>query len=293
MSQAQEVRELTLAARFGEQPSMLHFLPFAAAIVLVLLAERNWQKRPLRRETDAIAYRVMWTITAIGLASGVAMWAAVLLIEPSLVGGRVWVGGLAWLLATVAAGKFAMWPVAWRIAESGVPDGDLPSPVLWAASACVWFGIFRLVGAAINWTMAIPDIPLDALLFLFGGSGVLERSRGWRICLLVLWGMVGLVGLGMMASALLAIGGVGRGPVLRAGSSELDSPALAVVFAAAMALIGLTLAAALAGVSVREWCTVRSQTGDACPKCGYNLAGLEGKGCPECGMNGPASQPVA
>jgi hypothetical protein len=212
------------------------------------------------------------------------MWSSVLLIEPSLVGGRVWVGGLAWLLVMVAAGKLAMWPVAWRIAESGVPDGALPHAVVWTASVCVWFGILRLLGSVVNWTMGLPDIPVDALLYLLGGTGVLERSRGWRICMVVLWGLTGLVALGMMAQSLFALGGVGRGPVLRAGSAELESPGLAVVFSAGLALVGLPLAAALAGSSVRAWCVGPVRPDHACARCGYSLTGI-GAVCPECGTN--------
>jgi hypothetical protein len=269
---------------------MPEYLPLGAALVLVAFAERGWRKRPLRRETDAMACRIMWTITAVGLGLSLAIWAAVLLIEPSLFGAAMWIGGLAWLLATVATGRFAMWPVAWRVADSGVPGGALPAAVLWGASACVWFGVFRLVGAVINLATGIVDIPLDALLFLLGGFGVLERSRGWRICLVVLWASIGLVGLVLMGQSLLAIGGVGRAPVLRAGTSELDSPGLAVVFGCVLGLIGLSLATTLCGASVRGWCVGRTQAGNACAKCGYNLKGIENKVCPECGVDArPAS----
>lgn len=262
---------------------MIELLPLGAAFVLLALAERGWRKRPFRRETDAIASRIMWTITAVGLGLCLAVWTAVMLIEPSLVGATIWINGLAWLLATAAAGRFAMWPVAWRIADSGVPGGALPAAVLWGASACVWFGVLRLVGAVVNLATGIVDIPLDALLFLAGGLGVLERSRGWRIFLVVLLVWIGVVGLVLMGKSLQAIGGMGRGPVLRAGSSELDSPGLAVVFGCVLGLTGLSLAVTLCGASVRGWCVGRTRAGNACAKCGYNLKGIENKVCPECG----------
>lgn len=264
---------------------MLDALPLGVAVVLVLLADRCWRKRPLRRETDAAVSRVLWAITGIGLGLSLAVWAAVSLIEPSLLGEGVWIVAAAWLLGIVAAGRFAMWPVAWRVAESGVSGGALPAAVLWAASACVWFGMLRLVGTPINLASGIVDVPIDALLFLFGGTGVLERSRGWRVCMTVLWGAFGLIGLVLMAKVLFSMGGVGGSPVLRVGSSEILNPGLAMVFGGVLGLVGLTLAAALGGSSARGWCVGRTRTGLACAKCGYNLAGINDSTCPECGTS--------
>lgn len=262
---------------------MLEFLPFAVAVALIYFAERNWKQRPIRRPTDGAVFRLLWTITAIALIVQVVLWTSIWLIDPSLVGGGAWIAALSWLLVTVAAGKFAMWPVAWRVAESGVEDGALPPAVLWGASACVWFGVLRLTGALVSLSMGMPDLAIDGLLFLFGGFSVLERSRGWRTGMVVLWGLFGLAGLLLMGKTLAAMAGAGTAPVMQAGSAELDSPGLALIFSAVLALAGLSIAAALGGSSARAWCTGRMRAGKACAGCGYNLIGIDATRCPECG----------
>lgn len=265
---------------------MPELLPPFAALVLFAIAERGWRKRPLRRQTDAAACRIMWTITAAGLGLDVVIWVLAILIEPSLSPEQGLIRGLAWLVATVAAGRFAMRPVARRIADSGMASGMMPAVVLWGASVSVWCGVFGLVGAVIKLTTGNLTIPVLELLLLFGGLGVLERSNGWRICLLVLWGLTGLVGFVLLSSAWVSLAVWGHGPVVRVGSFEvMDSRGLAVVFGGGIALFGFTLATIMAGPSGRGWCVGRPRSGDTCTSCGFNLQGIEGNRCPECGLN--------
>lgn len=222
----------------------------------------------------------MWTISGASLGASVLLWIAAVMVEPSAAGGRAWIGFMAPALVTIAAGFFSIWPVAWRVAEWGPP----PTVVLWGASACVWFGVYRLTGTLVDLSSGIVNFPLDGLLLLFGGSGVLERSRGWRICAMAMWALIGLAGFYAVINSVLGAGFAGSPLVKRAGSSVVTNPGLTALIGAALGLVGLALAAILSGPEARAWCSGGARHEAACARCGYDLHGIEGTVCPECGV---------
>ncbi len=243
---------------------------------MLLLALRSWSRRPDRYASDGQVLRVMASLSIAAVVFGTVVLISIGLVDPTAASGPTLFRGAGWVLATIASGFLCLWPVAWRVARTGLP----PVSVLWGASACVLAGTCRLLGMFINLASGIVDIPLDGLLLLFGGLGVLERSSGWRRCVTVIWGLVGLVGILCTGAAVLSAGGTG--PVLRAGTSELESHGLIAMVGTVAGLVGLTLSALLGGSSARAWCGGRP--GIACDGCGYDFRGLGvDMACPECG----------
>lgn len=262
---------------------MHSWLPLAAAVGLLVFADHAWKARPLRWPTDETAQRVVWILTLSGLALGVGVWGVLALSDSAFRTTEVvFVAVTSWFV-TLAAGRLAMWSVAWRIAEARVAPDALPKGVLWAASLCIWIGVLRMLGAAVGLLSLRIDIPLDGILLFFGGTSVLERSNGWRRCMVVVWALLAVVSIALFLQAALASFGVGQGPALRFGTVELPIPAVAVAISAVLVLFSTLLTSAFASEAARSWCTPRTADAPACPSCGYNLTGLDDPKCPECG----------